>query len=375
MDVSKILKRAAEKSNCQRVRYKEKNIPTSIENVTILPFFGDTRSSVVLSSLLLKRIKEELKSSKYFILLSWSGDEALYPYVDEYWQISDESILSKLTPLTNGFCNKSLVVDDLLKSLNQYFYDIMSVDDLIQYYDNGLKSSFFERFRNIKVSFPSIPSATSLGFDFSKKLASIDKKVFIYPYKNIYYWKHGKVDVIKTSQAFWSDLFDYLYENKFNPVIAKDVFSYDFSSQNKYLNIGFLDRIKSLSVMRSCGCVLDMFTGISRLSILARTPFVCLDERQRFNSVKDYEINDLCGVGIPKNYIFSFATLVEKGNSMIWRSNLFGNMLAKIQEIHSNMDRDSWPSPIESNEIVTYDSVRKKKAKKFGTRFIKIEKD
>ena len=62
MDVSTILKRASEKAGAVRSRYKDKDVPTSVEGVTILPFFGDRRSSFILSSLLLRRIKEELKS-------------------------------------------------------------------------------------------------------------------------------------------------------------------------------------------------------------------------------------------------------------------------------------------------------------------------
>ncbi len=90
LPVPQILKNAADKTGFRRVRYSEKKIPTSISNVTVFLFLGDIRSSFILSSLLLRRFREESKGSRYFILCSWPGHEALYPYVDEYWEISED---------------------------------------------------------------------------------------------------------------------------------------------------------------------------------------------------------------------------------------------------------------------------------------------
>ena len=127
--------------------------------------------------------------------------------------------------------------------------------------------------------------------------------------------------------------------------------------------------------MRACGCVLDIFDGSSRLALAARCPFLCFDERQRFNAVKEYEINDLCGRGLPRQYIFSFAALVEKGDPNVWRTNVFDHLVLRLKEMTAGLDRDSWPAPVESNDIVPYDAVRKRKLKKFGTRFIRVERD
>ena len=171
MDVTTILKRAAEKCGVTRTRYKERDVPTSVESVTVLPFFGDRRSSLVLSSILLKRIKEELKGSRYFVLISWPGDEGMFQYVDEYWQVDDQAALQKLVSEASGFGNSSAILPLLQRSLNQYFYDVMSEKDLVSYYDNGLTSAFFDSFRHVKVNLPSIPSASSLGADVSRELS------------------------------------------------------------------------------------------------------------------------------------------------------------------------------------------------------------
>lgn len=377
MDVSTILKRASDKSGATRVRYREKDVPTSVEGVTVLPFFGDRRSSFVLSSLLLRRIKEELKGSRYFVLLSWPGDEGMYQCADEYWCVEDESTLRKLADDMSGFGNLSSIMPLLHRSLNEYFYDVMSDKDILPYYSDGLTSAFFERFRHVKVSLPSIPSASSLGGDLSRSISRSNNRIFVSPSRYIYSWRNGAPASLKAPREFWSALLDHLVSDGFVPVVHSDLFSYDMSSEfsDSCIHLGRADSLKAMSAMRACGCVLDVFTGNSRMALSARCPFLCFDERQRFNGLKEYEINDLCGLGVPRDYIFSFAALVEKGNSGVWKSNIFDHMSVKLKAIQSSVDRDSWPTPVESNDIVPYDSVRKKKLKKLGSRFIKVERD
>lgn len=377
LDVQSILKKSAEKSGLVRVRYKERNIPTSIENVVVFPFFGDHRSSFILSSILLKRIKEELKSSKYFILVSWPGHEGLFPYVDEYWQIDDESALDKLKNKTIGFSNESSVFTLIVRNLNQYFYEVQTEKDLEVYYKNGITEEFFERFKHVKVTLPSIPSVVSLGPDVSRLLSQKEFKVFIYPSKEIYSWNFGSLQKSKVSKDFWVSLIKSLLNENFFPVVYSDIFSYDMSNEllDDCLHLKNMEIMKVISAMRSCGCVVDLFSGISRLAICARTPFVCFDERVKFNQTKDYEINDLCGKEISKEYIFGFSTILESGNDLVWKSNLFDHLIIKVKKIYETMDRDSWSSPAECNQIVPYDSVRRFKNKKLGSKFIKIQKD
>jgi len=377
MEVSTILKRASEKSGCSRFRYKERDVPTSVESVTVLPFFGDRRSSFALSSLLLRRIKEELKGSRYFVLASWPGDEGLFQYVDEYWQVEDPSSLEILKDHAAGFSNSSSLATVMRRSLNQYFYDVMGEDDIRPYYNDGLTSDFFDRFRHVKVSLPSVPSISAMGADFSKAISRRESKVFVSPSKFAKTWRAGQVSSVKIPKDFWVELVKVLVDEGFSPVVSNDLFSYDLSSDVEVGCIHFSERdvLKRLSVMRACGCVLDVFGDLSRMAIAARSPFLCFDERQRFSHTKEYEINDLCASDLPRDYIFSFAALVEKGGSSVWKSNIFDHMVVKLRSIHANADRDSWPPAIESNEIVPYEAVRRRKAKRLGSRFIKIERD
>jgi hypothetical protein len=375
--VPEILKRSCEKLNLKRIVFNDKKVPTSIENIIIFPFFGDTESSFILSSLLLKRIKEEAKGSKYFIVLSWPGNESLYSYVDEYWTIEDETALDNLRIKTDGFNNNSTYYTLLLKSLNEWFYEIFTSKDLIPFYNNGLTKSFFERFKNIKVHFPSINSSAFLGMDFAKHIAIKDLKVFIYPCSEINSWKMGKNEKIKIGKDFYIYLTKRLIEEGYYPVIYRDIFCHDISIDinQDCLHIWERNLSKVLAAIRSTGFVIDFFSGISKLSICARTPFLCFDERTRFNNSKGFEIDDLCGKDIYKDYIFSFATIISSEDKNNWKNNIVEPAIVKLGKIYPKLNRDLWPSTAESNNIVPYSFVRNNKNKKFGTRFIKINRE
>lgn len=375
--VTEILRKSCDKLGFKRIVYNNNKVPTSIENVIIFPFFGDMRSSFILSSLLLRRIKEEAKSSKYFIFVSWPGYESLYPYVDEYWTIEEDSALEKLRFQINGFSNESAYYTLLVRSLNEYFYEIMTHKDLVEFYDNGLTKEFFDKFNHVKVNLPSINSSAFLGMDFARHIASKDLKVFIYPSIEINVWKMGKCEKIKSEKEFWITLVKRLISEGYYPIVYRDFFCYDISLDitDNCLHLWDKDLGKIMSAMRATGFVIDFFTGISRLSICSRTPFLMFDERSRYNSLREYEIDDLCANDLPKDYIFSFPTIISGEDKNSWKNNLLEATISKLNKVMPLLNRDLWPSTAASNKIVPYDYVRKNKIKKFGSRFIKINRE
>src|SRR5581483_5666112 len=125
---------------------------------------------------------------------------------------------------------------------------------------------------------------------------------------------------------------------------------------------------KVLSVMRATGCVLDLFTGISRYALAARCPFLAVDERARYAALREYEVDDLCGLSLPKQYIFSFPTIIEGGGPGTWDFNIIDNIMARLGKFLPELNRDDWPSTGETTEIVPYETVRRKKSKRIGTK-------
>lgn len=377
--VSSVLQRAADRGGFSRTKYVEKDFPLDMSDITVMVFFGDLRSTFIMSSILLKRYREEMKGSKYFILITWPGYECLFPYVNEYWTIRDKGILRKFQSESNGFYNTSQYTTLYRRNLNHFFEDVVDFAVIEPYYKNGIVQDFWDRFKHVTVTMPSVPSSAILDIRFNKQLAQRQGyKVFIYPSLYVQSWSQGRLTQEKSSKEFWVALAKKMSQEGFIPVVYKNFFTHDISSEltNECIYFEEDDVFKLLGAIRTVGCVLDVFSSFSRLAIAARTPFVACDERLRYSNLKEYEIDGLCcSEDLPREYIYSFSSLAKDGNLDLWNASIFANIITKLNKFLPDMDREAWPLPSPGTEIVPYDKVRKTKLRKFAPRFIKIERD
>lgn len=374
MDTIEIIKKAAEKGALERIRYLESNVPTSMSNISVLPFFGDLRSTLILSAMLLKRYREEAKGSKYFILCSWPGYEGLFPYVDEYWTIKDKSLIKIMSSQTKDFGNDSETFVSVIRNLNHFFEDVLDPSIFNAYYDKGIKQEFWDKFKHVKRYFPSIPSVAIMGPDFSREVARRPgHKIFLEPSTHIRRF-HNKQESFAIPKEFWIQQVQAILNMGMVPVVYKTINSYDISDVfiDKCVYVNEENILKVLGVMRFCDCVLDVFNGLSRLAIIARTPYVVCDERTRFNAYKEYELDDLFSSNIPREYIFSFPTIIDLQNKGVWGYNILDIVANKLRLIVNDVDKNALPMTSETLDIVPYSVVRSKKNKKFGTKFIKV---
>lgn len=100
-----------------------------------------------------------------------------------------------------------------------------------------------------------------------------------------------------------------------------------------------------------------------------------MDERLRYVNLKEYEVDDLCGINIPKKYIFSFSTIIDGGNENSWNFDIFNSVIVKLNDFLPLIDKDRLPSTGQRLEFVSYDLVRSKKLQRIGTRLLKVPKD
>lgn len=371
--VSDFLKRAATQTGFERVRFAEKNLPADYSNILVVPFFGDLSSTFVLSSFILKRIKET-RPNKYLILASWPGYEAMFPYVDEYWSPKDATSLSQLVLGAEDFRNVSDLSTSYVRSLNTRFEDVFMPEDIRDYYYQGFGKKFWDEFKDIKRYFPSVLSASRINQQFKADLQRrVGNKIVVFPARKVRSWQRGKVEYVMVQKEFWVTLVKRLLEEGFTPVLFQNTFTHDlsvdFAEKCSYLVSNNMEEV--LASLRYVGCVLDFFTGISRISIAARCPFVMVDERVRYIEEKSYEIDDLCCQAIPKQYIFCFSTFIMSGTVADWNSSIIDNVVARLNKFLPNLDRDTWESTTESETSVSYDNIRERKAKRLGMNFIR----
>jgi hypothetical protein len=345
-----------------------------MDNISIMPVFPDWRSAAAMSSLLFKRYGEQAKGSKYLILCSWPGLESLFPSASEYWSVTPETMKS-LFWKSIRFSNETGEVVSVIRKLTRYFDEVIGGEELDQFYHDGLTTRFFERFDEVKVFKPMVPSPTILGNKFNNDLGN-RRTVMIYPSCSISSWNKGRLTNEWVGNQFWIALAKRLLSEGYTPVIWKDSvchdISGDFGEDCIYLNTDDLRIV--FSAMRTVGCVLDVFTGISRLAMLARTPFLSCDERARYSQQREYEFDDLCGAKIPREYIFSFAAIIRGGDRAVWESSIIDGLMSRLNAMHPDLNRDYWPATSEVEESVPYSRVRKIQSRRLGTRFIKVPK-
>lgn len=374
IDVADYIRRAAQRSGFKREYFLEKNIPTQPSSVLAIPFFGDLRSTFILSSLLLKTFKEKHKD-KYIILCSWPGLKGLFPYVDEYWTIDDESTLKSLALEANNIYNGSGLAAEITKSLAEVV-DVYTSRDLKTLWDGGFTKSYWDTFGEIKRFLPDVPSASMISPSFKTQCERMPgQKVVIHPGYKMRSWQSGKVLSLSVQKDFWIALVERLLAKGFAPVVYQNWFTYDLSREfaDKCLYLVPKSVHDLLAAMRYIGCVLDVHTGFSRFALAARCPFVSVTERNIFMADKDYMIDDLCSEGLLRRYVFSFSTMLMAGSPEDWETSVIGNIIVKLGQVMSQGSVEL-PSTTESFVDVPYEMVRKRNAKRVGAAFITSSK-
>jgi hypothetical protein len=375
--VADFLKRAADRNGFNRERFEERRIPTDFSGISILPFFGDIRSSFVLSSFLLSSYRKQFKSSKYFVLASWPGMQSLFPYVDEYWSINDFSQVKRFYEGADGFSNDTDLNTIFSRNLNEFFRDVINPKSFSEFYSNGFRGNFFDKFKSVERFLPFVASSAVLGREFLKDLSTYPGyKVFIHPSFTFNRWNNGKAQITPLSKDFWQELISYLVSNNCTPVVWQNYLSYNLQEEinNKCIFFRENDISRVLSAMRATGLCLDFFGYLSYFSLMARCPYISVDERPRYFLQKDYELEDLFPY-VKNNHIFTFSTILINGSPFNWRNDLFKIVSSKIEKLLPEVDRDSLPSTGESFEIVSYDKVRELKLRKLGTKLLRVPKE
>lgn len=373
-DVAEFIKRAARRTGLKREYYVERNIPTDPSLVLAVPFFGDIRSTFILSSLFLRPFREANRD-KYIILCSWPGMHHLFPYVDEYWTIDDESAIKRLATSANNIYNSSSTAAEITRSLLEAL-NVFTVRDLKAFYDNGFTKTYWDTFGEIRRFLPEVPSSNFISSDFKSQLENHPgKKIVIYPATKMRSWQKGKSELLAVSKEFWIALIERLLGEGYAPVIYQNQFTYDVSVDfvERCIYLTSTDISGVLAAFRHIGCVLDVHTGISKLAIAARCPFVSVTERQIFVKDREYEVDDLCASNLPKQYIFSFSTQLMVGTSEEWEVSLLGNIVKRLEQFMP-IDESQLPSTSTSYEPVSYEAVRQREAKRIGAAFISSSK-
>jgi hypothetical protein len=371
-NVPVFVKRAVERMGYNRDSFVEKDMPTVISNVHVLPFFGDMRSTALMASLVATRLKEDLKG-KYLVVCSWPGARKLFPYVNEFWSHKDNGIINSLAIGANNFYNSSDAQVEVRRALYDHFENVFSYDGIKKYYDNGFTTYYWREGKTVKRCLPGVPSVTTLTADFKNEMTrKAGDKVLVYPTIRMRSWQRGKVEYLPMPQDVWVHICERLLAESITPVVYQNSQTHDLSKvfADKCVYVVPKDWTHVMSAMRACGMVLDVHSGISRLALLARCPFVAVDERMRFSAHKEYEFDDLAGECVYRKYIFSASTIFLGGSKADWNNTIVDGVINELKGLRKTSSVVPIPDATESYGDVSYDKVRELKHKRLGIRFI-----
>ena len=202
-DLPAFLKRAAERCGFNRDYFIDQNLPTNPDNIIVVHFFGDLRNEFVLSSLLLKRFREELRGSKYMILCTWKGHRGLFPYADEHWFCSDSTASEHMRREALGFDNNSEIYTVQRQNLNYFFHHLIVPEDIKRFYDGGLTAEFHNRLNIVKRFLPMVPSATYLDPIFNQGIVNRPGyKVLLMPTRFGCGYISGRLTIFARARSF-----------------------------------------------------------------------------------------------------------------------------------------------------------------------------
>lgn len=307
------------------------------------------------------------RPSKYLILVSWPGMAHLFPQADEYWSFKDDARIMPLYRQAEGARNLSDAYAVILRSLNENFRDVADWRASFKPFWNGGTTA---RLDEAQLFLPHVPSGAVLGPGFSRDLASrAGYKVFLWPSRVVESWRTGRCQQVECPQGFWAALCQRLLKANYVPVVWQSPHAYDLTRDCDGVFVGG-DVPKVLAAARSCDAVLDVFNGLSRLAVAARTPFVALDERARHAAQREWEYEAMCSA-VPCQHVFTFSAMATAGQS--WEGDLFSGLINRLDAFLPTLARDDRPATGES--LVPVRPPPERLNRRIGTRLFKVIND
>ncbi len=365
-EIGEFLKRIAARSGVQREFFIEKDFPTAVSNIQVVPLYGDYKSIALASSLLLNNYRKHFKN-KYLVVCSWPGMQSLFPFASEYWSVKDQTTLENMASNATFLDNHSKAAAELTRSFLEAV-DTLTPHDLKKYYDNGFTKLFWSTFLEPERFLPEAVSISQCPVYLRSQFNSRNKpKVFVYPGLRMRSWQRGTSKYLNAPIQYWETLVERLLEEGYDPVCLCNMSTFDmsktFADRCLYLSSNRAEEI--LATMRACKCVIDVHTTISRLALLAQVPFVSVTERQIFMHERDYEMDDLLIKNQQREYIFGFSTQLMFGSVMDWNLSAINNIVERLKLVNSEPTNDPTILPVDK------DLIRKRTEKRLGTSIFK----
>ncbi len=372
LDISEILQSAVARGDFYRERFDSKNVPDNMQKIFVIPIFGDINHILVFANYIFPTIRKDINlKDKYIIIVTWKGFHKFFPEADEVWSIKSTDYVDRFYEKSEGFINKSEIVNVIFRSLNEYFRNVIDPAKFSNQFHFGFKRDNIKN-KNVEIIKTKLPNLNYLNQNVLNQINDFgDKKAFIIPFKFLLQWNLGKVNNYKLSSAFYVNVVESLIKKDVKCIILKNYLTFDIS--NNFVNnpnVIFIqedDWFMVMSYMLASRMYVDLFTGLNCLSIYCGCPSVSIFERNMYIASNFSDIELCMNDKMIDRKLFSFFEL----NYNLLDKKLFfiDKLVCQIEEASSNkIDVSNLRYNIDLNAAII------EKTKKLQPRFIGLNK-
>lgn len=372
LDISEILQSAVARGDFYRERFDSKNVPDNMQKIFVIPIFGDINHILVFANYIFPTIRKDINlKDKYIIIVTWKGFHKFFPEADEVWSIKSTDYVDRFYEKSEGFINKSEIVNVIFRSLNEYFRNVIDPAKFSNQFHFGFKRDNIKN-KNVEIIKTKLPNLNYLNQNVLNQINDFgDKKAFIIPFKFLLQWNLGKVNNYKLSSAFYVNVVESLIKKDVKCIILKNYLTFDIS--NNFVNnpnVIFIqedDWFMVMSYMLASRMYVDLFTGLNCLSIYCGCPSVSIFERNMYIASNFSDIELCMNDKMIDRKLFSFFEL----NYNLLDKKLFfiDKLVCQIEEASSNkIDVSNLRYKIDLNAAII------EKTKKLQPRFIGLNK-
>lgn len=369
--VNDFLSRAASRCGFSRDSYTEKLVPASHDKISVIPFFGDLYGELVFSSLLYRRLLDAEPVGRYTIIATHPGRSFLYPEAAEVWGISGESVYDDLFAGADALKADSSRLSYIYQSLNRFFPKVNDMAVVDKWYARGLTGHYLDSFGKVLVDWPPVVGARP---ETVRQIGNRPgTKVFLAASKRVRMLDRGSKDTkVFVPKLFYVFLAERLMDSGFAPVFWNGPDCHDVSPELPGMTGVVTDKTLAgaVSAVRGCDCLLSIFNDLFSVAILARVPYLMVEERKRYFALNFFEMEDIMSsVSSIKPY-FSFAGALSS-NTHQETAKAIVNRLCEVRDkglahLGSNVSSGT----VEAD----YGKVRRRRANKLGFRLFQPPK-
>ncbi len=299
-EINDLLDNAASKCGFAREKFSQRAVPTEFQKIHVIVSYGEFDHIFVFNNLILPYLRSKTQyKDKYIIFVTWSGFSNLISNVDEVWALKNQEMNERLYEKAEGHKNYSDAYTIIIRNLNEYFRNVIKVENFQNMFNHGHNFSFHKEDMNITINKNLSGNINYLNKSVLEDINKLDeaKRYFIIPFKYVRILINGKINYYKLTSNFWQNIIGRMTKKGFPVVLLKNCFTHDLSSyfvdckevcmihENNWNNV--------IGYIKQTNMFIDFFGGLSCFAQYGDCPNITLVDRSFYNQMNLYQIEDI----------------------------------------------------------------------------------